>query len=451
MYSLWSQLKRERAAELAQKLRFKRTGARAAPRATAKNAVTAIRRGPAVPMADSADKYNKDNKEARVVRIYGQTTSELAARCDARTLEWAERHGARLRDLRAEPAPAHASLFTFKKRDRAKELHPRDYVSIAPDSLCPRAFLAGGGKLDAPRSALLRASVFGDRTALLGDVRNPPRLVQPPYRNAEYPLRERDPSADVGPAGGSSGGSGLIYKHFTDQERLEDTRARRGPGSLAEGGRDPWDERATRQQHLPEFRGKPVKANWRSVTAPGGFHLTDPPHWEKTTTTAGNPNVAPSSLDAPWDEPQIGKPLAHTDHKGKWWKGKRFYSRSHLHDYQRGTVKRVQLGERTSIWRKPGHALSAGESVSFGRGRDLSNSLNLRDGRFEWADGSAAGVSENLNGTFKARTAVGGRPRRSPRVSPVNIVEPIGSKAYFASSRSVSMRRRRRRRPASRQ
>lgn len=449
MYSLWSQRKRERAAKLEQKLRFKRTGKRTAPRAPPKNAVTAIRRSRAhspppigsTPIEDSA--HAAAEKEARVVRIYGQNTSELAARCDARTLEWTERHGPRLRDLRTGPAPTHVSLFRFKQRDRTKELHPRDYVSVAPDSLCPRAFLAGGGKLDAPRSALLRASVFGDRTALLGDVRNPPRLVQPPYRNAEYPLRERDPTADVGPAGGSQGG--LIYKHFTDQERLEDTRSRQGPGSLSEGGRDPWDERATRRQHMPEFRGRPVKANWRSVTAPGGFHLTDPPHWEKTTTTAGNPNVTPSSLDAPWDEPRIGKAMAHTDSKEKWWKGKRFYTRSHLHDYQRGTVKRVQLGERTSIWRKPGHALSAGESVGFGRGRDLSNSLNLRDGRFEWADGSSAGVSENLNGTF-----VGHKARRTPRVSPVSIVEPIGSKAYFASSRSVSMRRRRRR-PASRQ
>lgn len=42
------------------------------------------------------------------------------------------------------------------------------------------------------------------------------RLIQPPYRQPEYPLRERDSTRDLGPSGGSCGG--MIHKHFTDQE-----------------------------------------------------------------------------------------------------------------------------------------------------------------------------------------------------------------------------------------
>ena len=209
-----------------------------------------------------------------------------------------------------------------------------------------------------------------------------------------------------------------MYKLFTDQERIEETRSRQALGSLADDESDPWSERTAQLRHVPQFRPRAVKRNWRSATAPGGFSLTEP--------NPGKPVVKPSALDAPWEEPQTGAPLAHADCKDKWYRGERFYSRSHLRVYQRSALDRVALGERTSIWRKPGHALSAGESASSGRGRDLSNSLVVRDGLLEWTDGSESA----REGANQARARAGALELRArhPQDHSRAGVEPRGAR-----------------------
>ncbi len=425
MRSLWSVKKREAKRALQEKMHRKRLGH----------------------SGHLGDPAARARHEAQVIRVHGRSTGDMAAACNDRTQAWNDAHGARARALRRRVEPIHPSLFKFRSRDRTRELHPRDFVSVAPDSLCPRKFLAGGGKLDAPRSALLRTSPFGDTTRLYSS-RPPPRLVQPPYRNWEYPLRERDPTRDVGPSGGSTGG--MIYRHFSDTERIEAQLASVRP-SLSHGGTSPWDERNSRLAHHPHFRAKPNKRKWRSSTAPGGFALTDPAHWAKTTQTSGRPNTKPMTLDAPWDGPPLGNSRVHEDAPGRWTGGQRFYARSHLEDYQQTRIERVVNGARTSIGRKPGHSLRGGEAVQAHCGRSLRATLSVDDsgGRGGGPGGSAilgveSGGGSAILGDLEwhdgsselAQSRVLSERGSLPKVSPLRMTRDIGGRAYLQSARA---------------
>ena len=70
-----------------------------------------------------------------------------------------------------------------------------------------------------------------------------------PTRRQEYPLRERDPTRDVGPSGGSIGG--MVYKNFSDQERVKHIKTEH---SVAADHQEPWNEEATRRIKMPVFR-----------------------------------------------------------------------------------------------------------------------------------------------------------------------------------------------------
>ena len=433
MRSLWSVKKREAKRALQEKMHRKRLGN----------------------SEFLGDPDARARHEAQVRRVHGRSTGAMAAACNDRTQAWNDAHGARARALRRRIEPTHPSLFKFRERDRTRELHPRDFVSVAPDSLCPRKFLAGGGKLDAPRSALLRTSPFGD-TSRLYSSRPPPRLVQPPYRNWEYPLRERDPTRDVGPSGGSTGG--MIYRHFSDTERI-DARLASCQQSLSHGGASPWDEKNSRLAHHPHFRAKPNKRKWRSSTAPGGFALTDPAHWAKTTQTNGLPNIKPMTLDTPWGGPPLGNSIVHKDTPGRWTGRKRFYPRSSLEDYQQTRIERVLNGSLTSIGRKPGHSLRRGEAVQAHCGRSLRATLSVDEsgggsvvggsgggdggsgllgfgvesrggsailGDLEWHDGSSE----------LAQSRVVSERGSQPKVSPLRMTRDIGRRAYLQSSRA---------------
>ena len=179
-------------------------------------------------------------------------------------------------------------------------------------------------------------------------------------RRQEYPLRERDPTRDVGPSGGSIGG--MVYKNFCDQEREKHIKTKH---SLAADHQEPWNEVATRRMKMPVFRSVclcrtwypcvsqpsrasdhvccccccscrdiPSRKSFRCASAPAGFYLTDPDPDRNNVPSS-------SALDEPWQGPLNPKTYAvHNDHAHKWpvdpAKGtaQRFYSRSNLMDYQ---------------------------------------------------------------------------------------------------------------------
>ena len=76
-------------------------------------------------------------------------------------------------------------------------------------------------------------------------------------RRQEYPLRERDPTRDVGPSGGSIGG--MVYKNFCDQEREKHIKTKH---SLAADHQEPWNEVATRRMKMPVFRSVCLCRTW---------------------------------------------------------------------------------------------------------------------------------------------------------------------------------------------
>ena len=239
MYSLWTQQTRSRS-EVAARLRFKRTGERRTAAGPATSAVAAVRARPA-----------REARAGRRANVSAAAAEARAARDERRRASRAStaRRRPSLRPLRRAhsldgaaraasrgcggPAAHPPSLFTFKKRDRTKEIHPRDYVSIAPDSLCPRAFLAGGGKSTAlaPPCSARPCSAIGPRSS-----ETQPTAPRATPVQCRYPF-ERDPSLDVGPSGSQGG---MVYKLFTPSggsrrrargrhwDRSPTTRATRG-------------------------------------------------------------------------------------------------------------------------------------------------------------------------------------------------------------------------------
>ena len=236
------------------------------------------------------------------------------------------------------------------------------------------------------------------------------RLIQPPYRQPEYPLRERDSTRDLGPSGGSCGG--MIHKNFTDQERLRRTKLLARP-TLADNGTSPWNELATRHALMPEFRARPHKKTFRSSTAPAGFHLTD--------LNPKRPIMKSSALDEPWSGPLNPKTYAvHNDYPEKWAGadgsqgkiGNRFYSRSHVNNYQISEVERMQVGGKTGrILRNPGFNNS---NVAASSARKLRSTLIVgQDDAMEWNDGSEPYVQGSRS--------------------------EIGQRGYFASARAANL------------
>ena len=92
---------------------------------------------------------SKKEKEQRVRRIYGKNTKELAQESILRTNEWVAEKGIKLEKL---PKVPHWSLVEFRPpRKPELELGNRT-ISVAPDSLTPRAAYVGGGKVDLEKS-----------------------------------------------------------------------------------------------------------------------------------------------------------------------------------------------------------------------------------------------------------------------------------------------------------
>ena len=260
MRSIYTDRKRKQALEKTEKLRFKRLG------------------------FDGRDRASRRKHEERVQKIYGKSTAAMATSVNERTKAWTQRYGPALIAARQTAPPSHPSLMEFRSKfDPKKSLHHRSYVSVANDSLIPRKHLHGGGLLNREKSMQLSQSLKDCRTMLTE--RKPLRLVQPPYRQPEYPLRERDPTRDLGPSGGSIGG--MVYSHHSDQERLVKSR-RQACATLADNGTSPWNELATRHALMPEFRPRPHPKSFRSSTAPAGFYLTDKHPKRQTITTKDN-------------------------------------------------------------------------------------------------------------------------------------------------------------------
>lgn len=194
---------------------------------------------------------SKKEKEQRVRRIYGKNTKELAQESILRTNEWVAEKGIKLEKL---PKVPHWSLVEFRPpRKPELELGNRT-ISVAPDSLTPRAAYVGGGKVDLEKSQTLPRR---PNTVI-------PRLVQPMYENSRYTMRTRDPNKEMGH-------SRMYYKHFTDKERLQEQ---------IDNGYTPESQPygpAGRPVH-PFEKGagwiKPDKTFWKSQV-PGGWHRKD--------------------------------------------------------------------------------------------------------------------------------------------------------------------------------
>ena len=244
---------------------------------------------------DKMDAQSRKQHEARVQQIYGKSTKQMSNSVNKRTAKWVRVMAPKLIQQNQQPQPLHASLIPFRSKFNPNDSaihHPKHFVSVANDSLIPRKHLRGGGLLDRNKSGLLQHS-----TVILTE-QQPLRLVQPQYRqpvrisrvifgtstllmssashvlvvvwqvlflrgrtarfkqltcaldfSQEYPLRERDPTRDIGPSGGSIGG--MVYSSFTDQERQRTLKANLCP-TLADDGQSPWNEKGNHQTKTTE-------------------------------------------------------------------------------------------------------------------------------------------------------------------------------------------------------
>ena len=146
-----------------------------------------------------------------------------------------------------------------------------------------------------------------------------------------------------------------------------------------------------------------------------------------------------SALDEPWKGPLNPKLYAvHNDYPKRWMSDKgqtqRFYSRSHLDDYQMSQIDRILKGSKTKqLLRKPGYVNSS-SNYENATGQDMRSTLVLNSNeRMEWSDGSEQKV---LNRLIVSRGrggsgSVGGNPCGAGR--------KMGTRGYFASARAVGL------------
>ena len=191
---------------------------------------------------------NRKEKEDRVRRVYGKNTAALAAGFHTRAMAWCSTQTAK----KPIPNAPHPSMVKFRPpRKTYLELGDRT-ISVAPDSLTPRAAYHGGGLLNIDKSKQLPARPL---TVL-------PRLKQPMYENQRYFMRTRDPSKEI---------SGhMRYRYQSDKQRLQELLdyepKPEGPLPYGPGGRP--------THSLSRGSGfvKPDPSRWRS-SVPGGWAL----------------------------------------------------------------------------------------------------------------------------------------------------------------------------------
>jgi len=260
---------------------------------------------------DGLTPRSRANHEARVIKQYGRTTKQMSNNVNARSRQWVNAVGDTLLRQTSGVQPVHRALVPFRSKFNpfeSKVKHDKWHISVAKDNLLPRKHLRGGGLLDVEKSRILSESLSNSAVRLTQQ--KPVRLVQPKYRQPvrhchalvrslsiclvwlleflvdlctmlphslltffcssflpwwlvfcfslhslcptrrqEYPLRERDPTRDVGPSGGSIGG--MVYKNFSDQERVKHIKTEH---SVAADHQEPWNEEATRRIKMPVFR-----------------------------------------------------------------------------------------------------------------------------------------------------------------------------------------------------
>jgi hypothetical protein len=226
MRSIYTERKKKKLQVTKEKMKFKRTG------------------------YDGLDIASRRLHEERVQKIYGRSTRDMSESVNERTATWVNKIGPILLEKNSQPQQVHRNLIPFRSKfDPSKSTvkHNQHYISIANDSLIPRKYLKGGGELDLEKSTILSNTLKNSIIKLTET--KPLRLIQPQYRLPEYPLRERDPTRDIGPSGGSTGG--MIYKRFSDQERKKHEKAR---PTLADNGQSPWNELSSRLAFMPVFR-----------------------------------------------------------------------------------------------------------------------------------------------------------------------------------------------------
>ena len=186
---------------------------------------------------------SKTAKEERVRRIYGKNTNECARDYRIRAKQWSRQHP---QDKRPANIP-HVSMMTFRPPRREDlELGNRN-ISVAPDSLTPRAAFCGGGSIDLKKTKTLTTRPF---TVL-------PRLKQPMYEAQRYTMRTRNPSKEIS--------GNMVYKYSSDKQRMKEYLAYEpkpdGPLPYGPGGKQvhslmpysspPKEEKSKWKSHLP--------------------------------------------------------------------------------------------------------------------------------------------------------------------------------------------------------
>ena len=145
-----------------------------------------------------------------------------------------------------------SSVVSFRPPRKPEAELGRRTISIAPDSLTPRAVYSGGGRIDLRQSQELPKR---PSTVI-------PRLKQPVYENSRYTMRTRDPNKEVG-------ASTMRYKYFTDKERLKESIESTSSNIMQPYGIE------GRNCTLERFGvDKPDKTFWMSEN-PGGWNRKD--------------------------------------------------------------------------------------------------------------------------------------------------------------------------------
>ncbi len=235
MYSLWSKKQKDEAERVSKLLRLKRLGH----------------------PHEQDDDESMHARERRVRRLYGATSEELAASARSRrnaTLDKMKSHSG-MSELSkvVHRDPPHPSLHNFRERHPHKEIHAQNFISIAPDSLCPRLSLRGGGLCELEKSRIL----MQNRRICTA----PARLFQLPllYEKQKYPFRSREPHRELGRAARGRSTGNMVFKLFKDAERISEVRSTQQPTT-----REAWSPE-TSLSRLPVFR-KIEKRKFKSMT-----------------------------------------------------------------------------------------------------------------------------------------------------------------------------------------
>ena len=145
MRSIYTDRKKQKNNEIAEKLRFKRFG------------------------HSGRDKISRQKHEERIQKIYGKSSQQMADAVNTKTNAWTQQYGPGLIMQRKRAAPSHPSLMEFRSKfvyDPSTSIHPRSYVSVANDSLIARKHLRGGGLLNRIKSMRISQSLADCPTIL---------------------------------------------------------------------------------------------------------------------------------------------------------------------------------------------------------------------------------------------------------------------------------------------